>query len=317
MAMAGYTKGLHEIGDGLWAYLQPDGGWGWSNAGLVRQDEGSLLVDTLFDMRLTKEMLESMNRSVLAGSAITSVVNTHANGDHCYGNAALLGVEIVASTECAKEMAELPPSALAALMREAPALGEVGKFIMEIFAPFDFEHTELSLPTRTFEGNLELRLGEKQVHLYELGPAHTRGDLIVHLPSDGVVFTGDILFNGMHPIVWSGPVSNWLSACDRLLALDGVHTVVPGHGPLTDLQAVLDLKGYFELLIGQAKQRFEAGMSPLEASEDIDLGPYEGWSEPERLVANLNALYHELGADVPTDPITVFGYMASSSRAGI
>ena len=53
-----YTKGLHESLDGVWAYLQPDGGWGWSNAGLITDDGSSLLVDTLFDLRLTGEMLE-------------------------------------------------------------------------------------------------------------------------------------------------------------------------------------------------------------------------------------------------------------------
>ena len=46
----GYTKGLHEIADGVWAYLQPDGGWGWSNAGLITGGDSSLLVDTLFDL---------------------------------------------------------------------------------------------------------------------------------------------------------------------------------------------------------------------------------------------------------------------------
>ena len=58
----GYTKGLHEIADGVWAYLQPDGGWGWSNAGLIAGDDSSLLVDTLFDLHLTGEMLKQMRR---------------------------------------------------------------------------------------------------------------------------------------------------------------------------------------------------------------------------------------------------------------
>ena len=55
-----YRKGLHQIGNGSYAYLQPDGSWGWSNAGLVVDGEESLLVDTLFDLRLTHEMLDSM-----------------------------------------------------------------------------------------------------------------------------------------------------------------------------------------------------------------------------------------------------------------
>jgi hypothetical protein len=55
-----YIKGLHELGDGLWAYLQPRGQWGYSNAGLVVGDGDSLLVDTLFDLNLTRQMLEQM-----------------------------------------------------------------------------------------------------------------------------------------------------------------------------------------------------------------------------------------------------------------
>ena len=55
-----YSLGLHEISDGVHAYLQPDGGWGWSNAGLIVGDGTSLLVDTLFDLRLTQEMLNAM-----------------------------------------------------------------------------------------------------------------------------------------------------------------------------------------------------------------------------------------------------------------
>ena len=62
-------------------------------------------------------------------------------------------------------------------------------------------------PTWTFDGELELRVGDRRVRLLEVGPAHTAGDVVVHLPDDGVVFTGDILFHGGHPIVWAGPVA--------------------------------------------------------------------------------------------------------------
>ena len=58
-----YSLGLHEVGQGAYAYLQPDGGWGYSNAGLLVGDGRSLLVDTLFDLKLTEAMLGAM-RSV-------------------------------------------------------------------------------------------------------------------------------------------------------------------------------------------------------------------------------------------------------------
>ncbi len=239
-----YEKGLHEVAAGVWAYLQPGGGWGWSNAGLVAGDNGSLLVDTLFDLRLTGEMLEAMRRTTPAAREIGTVVNTHANGDHCYGNSLLGDAEIVASARCADEMGALPPSSMAAMLRAAPDLGPAGAFLARIFAPFSFDDIPLTLPTTTFEGRLDLDVGGRRVSLLEVGPAHTAGDVIVHLPDEDVVFTGDILFHGGHPIVWEGPVANWMAACDRILELRPA-VVVPGHGPLATTAAVEDLRGYF------------------------------------------------------------------------
>lgn len=307
--MADYVKGLHEVADGVWAYLQPDGGWGWSNAGLIADHDVSLLVDTLFDLRLTAEMLDTMRRQVQAASTIATVVNTHANGDHCFGNSLVSSAEIVASRACAEEMAALPPSRLADMMRAAPDLGEAGAFLQKIFGPFQFDGIETALPTRTFDGTLELRVGDRRVDLIDVGPAHTAGDVIVHLPDEGVVFTGDILFHGGHPIVWAGPVSNWVAACDRILALEP-DVVVPGHGPLAGRSAVEDMLGYFGYLTSQARVRFEAGMSPMEAARDIDLAQYAGWGESERLVVNITSLYREWGADVPGDVVTIFSQMA-------
>jgi cyclase len=311
-----YTKGAHPIADGVWAYLQPDGGWGLSNAGLIGDGDGdgSLLVDTLFDLALTSEMLDSLRRATPAAEKITTVVNTHANGDHCYGNALVFGADIVASAASATEMAELPPSLLAEFMRAAPDMGDTGAFLLDIFGAYRFDGIELIAPTRTFTGEIDLKVGERVVRLIEVGPAHTGGDVIVHVPDAGVVFTGDIVFRGGHPIVWAGPVANWIAACDRLLGLEGVDTVVPGHGPVSDLDAVAHLKGYFEHLTTQARDCLDAGLTPLEAARTIDLGGYAHLREPERLVANVNALYHDFGADVATDAVTVMSLMAQSHR---
>jgi cyclase len=305
-----YTRGLHEVADGVWAYLQPDGGWGWSNAGLITGAGTSLLVDTLFDLRLTAEMLDEMRKATRSAERIATVVNTHANGDHCYGNALLGDSEIISTARGAEEMLQLPPATMAAMMRSADALGAAGQFVQKIFSAFSFEDVPLAVPTRTFEQRLDLRVGDRAVSLVEVGPAHTAGDAVVHLPDDGVVFTGDILFHGGHPIVWSGPVANWVVACDRVLELDPT-VVVPGHGPLATPTALEDLKGYFELLAREARARFDAGMTPLDAARDIDLGAYAGWSEPERVVANLHALYRDFGGQPPTDALALMGEMAA------
>src|SRR5205085_11672752 len=110
-----YTKGLHELGHGLWAYLQPRGQWGYSNAGLIAGEDGSLLVDTLFDLALTRDMLDKM-KPITSTRPIESLVNTHANGDHCYGNELVPDrATIYATVAAAEEMKATPPALLNAL----------------------------------------------------------------------------------------------------------------------------------------------------------------------------------------------------------
>src|SRR4029450_12517953 len=106
MAKWQYTKGLHDLGNGCFAYLQPDGSWGWSNAGLIADRDQTLLGATLFDLKLTREMLERMRRAVAAAKSIGRLVNTHSNGDHTFGNQLVKDAEIIASRACAEEMKE-------------------------------------------------------------------------------------------------------------------------------------------------------------------------------------------------------------------
>ena len=153
---------LHELGDACFAYLQSNGSWGWSNAGLVVGDGSSLLVDTLFDLHLTEAMLQSMS-SLTAAAPIATLLNTHANGDHCYGNQLVVGAEIVASLATATEMAEVPPAMLHAL-NNAP--GELGALFRYFFGAFDFDGIDVRLPTRTFEGRLEVEVGGRVVRIW-------------------------------------------------------------------------------------------------------------------------------------------------------
>ncbi|MCX7065563.1 MAG: MBL fold metallo-hydrolase, partial [Proteobacteria bacterium] len=210
-----YHKGLVDLGRGGYAWLQPDGGWGWSNAGLITDGDSALLVDTLFDIRLTAEMLTAMRRAA-PEVRIDQLVNTHSNGDHCNGNELVTGAQIIASRATADELAHESPRMMAALIKRAPEMGELGAFFLYCFGAFHFEEVTQTPPTRTFEGTLDLTVGDKRVHLKQVGPAHTRGDTIVHVPADRLVFTGDILFIEGHPILWAGPVGNWIEACNYI-----------------------------------------------------------------------------------------------------
>ncbi len=308
-----YSEGLHELGNSLYAYLQPDGGWGLSNAGLICDGEQSLLVDTLFDGRLTERMLTAMRRATPAASQIDTLVNTHANGDHCYGNQLVggtAGARIIASERTAGEMSVLPPSAFAALAEQAPNMGPVGEFFLDCFGQFDFTGLELVLPDETFAGELNLTVGNREVRLIEVGPAHTRGDTLVHLPAERVLFSGDILFHGAHPIAWAGPVSNWIAACDRILGMD-LELIVPGHGPLATPAAVAEVKAYFQYLYDQTGGLHERGLTPVQAARELSMDRWAQWGERERLAVNVASIFRELdGAGEPAGALEAFAQMA-------
>jgi len=304
-----YTKGLHELGDGLFAYLQPDGGWGWSNAGLITADGTSLLVDTLYDHKLTREMLDAMAPQT-AAHPIEQAMNTHANPDHCFGNELLPSTtEIIASQRTAEEMTVVSPELLHAL-KSAELEPELRAFVDHAFGPFVYEGIEVRLPSRTFTGSLDVAVGDRTVTLIELGPAHTGGDTIVHVPDADAVFTGDLLFIEGAPVVWAGPFSNWTTACDRIVAL-GARTIVPGHGPVTDASGVHDVKRYLEYVYAQARERFDAGMDAAAAADDIDLADYADWGDLERIVVNVVTAYREFDPSLPEiTPVEHFVGMA-------
>ena len=306
-----YTKGLKDIGNGLYAWLQPDGGWGWSNAGLIRDGEASLLVDTLFDMALTRDMLTAMEDATGIGAGkIGTIVNTHANGDHCHGNGCCPQAEIIASEASAREMAEVPPATLAMFKAAGAKLGPAGAYFADVFAPFDFENVEERTPTKTFSGVMDMKVGDKAVRLIEVGPAHTGGDVLVHVPGDRAVFTGDILFIDGTPLMWAGPVANWIRACETIIAMD-VDVIVPGHGPITDKAGVRRVADYLAYIDREARKRFDAGLPVRDAALDIALGEFSGWGDAERIAVNVDSLYREYRGDGKVTPvIELFALMA-------
>jgi glyoxylase-like metal-dependent hydrolase (beta-lactamase superfamily II) len=298
-----YALGLYEVADQVYAYLQPDGSWGYSNAGLVSGDGESILVDTLFDLHLTAAMLDTM-RPVTASAPISMVVNTHANGDHCFGNELVEGARVVSSARTAAEMADLPASMLHALKQLD--LGATGnRFVEQAFGPFDFAGIAMTPATDTFHGARTLTVGGRVVELLEVGPAHTAGDVIVHVPDAATVFTGDIVFIGSTPIIWAGPVSSWLRACASIRALNP-SVVVPGHGPVVGVEDMEPLERYLTWLHAEASARADAGMSALEAAFDIELGDYAEWLDPERIVINTDAIFAEVRpGHQRLDPLTM------------
>ena len=312
-----YTKGLHDIGNGCHAYLQPDGSWGWSNAGLIVDGDRTLLVDTLFDLKLTGEMLAQMRDKVPAARTIKTLVNTHANGDHTFGNQLVAGAEIITSEETAAEMLEFPPQRLQDLKVHRAQLGDGAQFLYDMMAKnFDWEKVVATAPTRKFAQRLDLKVGDKEVRLVYAGPAHTKGDTLVYLPAEKIVYAGDLIFVGGHPVLWAGPIGNWIKACDMILGWD-VDIVVPGHGPITDKSGVRHFRSYLEYIDVEARKRYDAGLSYYDAAKDISLDPYMDWIDSERIVINVASLYRDYGMKDYPGPLNLWDDMFRFHKAGL
>jgi cyclase len=309
-----FEHGLHEIADGVHAYIQPDGSWGWNNAGVVVGHGASTLVDTLFDLRLTASMLDSMS-PFISGSPIRTLVNTHANGDHCFGNQLVTAsgtVDVVTSAATADEL-EIGPKRLFGMLAGQHS-ANLGAFLDRAFGPFDFSGIEVPPVTTTFSGTMTLDTGDRRIELIEVGPAHTGGDIIAWLPSDRVLFAGDILFIGGTPVMWAGPIANWVNACELIVSLNPA-VIVPGHGPLTDLAGVEDVASYLRTVNDLVTERHASGMSVDDTVRDVDVvvnGTRFGtWTDRERLIPTVHTLWRELEpAYMMPDWVTIFGAMA-------
>lgn len=302
---ARFPGGLREVAPRTWAWLQPNGGLGESNAGLIVGDGASLLVDTLWDERLTRRMLDAM-APVVADAPIRRAFVTHPDGDHWWGNAVLApDVEVLATAACDRAMrAEALPRVLdgmtrtAALLRRTPGkVGAVARYGHAQMAPFAWRGVRLRHADRAVEGGATLDAGGREARVLDLGPTHSPADAVVHVPDVGVVFAGDLLFIGVTPIMWHGSIETWLSALDALLALDA-GTYVPGHGPPCGRAELEQLADYWRWVRDGVHAQRAAGRSPSEAARQLLRSPeharFAAWLNPERLVVSVATAYRNL-----------------------
>ncbi|MGV0820741.1 MBL fold metallo-hydrolase [Martelella sp. AMO21009] len=298
-----YTKGLHDLGNGCWGYLVPDGSWGWSNAGLIADGEATLLVDTLFDLKCTGDMLAEMRNAVPASEKIGVLVNTHADGDHTFGNQLVKGARIIGTEGTVTDFNRFDPKVLLAVQNDPKKFGRSGEFMAECFRPFDFSGIELTPPTETFKDRMTIKVGNKTVELIEVGPSHSLGDALIYVPEDKVLYTGDILFSAGTPIAWYGPIARWINVCNMVLDMD-VEIIVAGHGPLSTKDDVRKMRDYLLDITEKARPFYEQGVDYLDAAYKIDLGEYRDWNDAERVVVTLRTLYDDFD-NAPVRPTRV------------
>ena len=309
MSRVPFTKGLHRLSDNVYTYIQPDGSWGLNNAGLIVGDTCAVVVDTLYDNAHTNEMIGQIKKVLPPNLRIGYLINTHANGDHWYGNSLFEDARIIASEACAREMKQLPPRKMHLLLTLHWLLGKGGKYAKRAFKEFSYQNIAPVYPDETFLDSFDLNPRGIDIKIIDMGSCHSSSDAIVYLESEKIIFASDLLFIDGTPIAWSGPIKRMIAALDKLIAMDA-HTYVPGHGPVTDKDGIGKVKEYFEMIYDQGKPRLKQNMSLVNAALDIDLGEFAAWIDKERLIINLHCLQRELFPEKKAlSPIKLFGLM--------
>lgn len=277
---------LVEVSDGVFAYVQPDGSWWINNTGFVVGAESVTAVDTCATERRTRRFLTAMGS--VTKRPLRTLVNTHHHGDHTNGNCLAADATIIGHHHCRSDVLAMPIGGLEA-----------------IFGDIDWGELAPAPPTVTFEDRLDLHVDDLLIELHHFpDPAHTRSDVVAWLPDRSVLFAGDLVFNGGTPFVVMGSVAGSLAAIERVRAL-GARTIVPGHGGVCGPEVLDDLAAYLRFVGDVAVEGKRAGLGPLDAARQADLGPFSEWLDSERIVGNLHRAYAELDGVAPGAPIDI------------
>src|SRR5262249_52859550 len=150
-------------------------------------------------------------------------------------------------------------------------------------------------PFLTFSDQLTVWVDDLRCELRYVGrPAHTTNDSYLWVPERGVLYAGDLVFHGGTPFCLAGSVTGLIDVLAEQIAPLRPAVIVPGHGPLADASVVEDVVAYLRFVVSVAQQGIAAGLSPLDAARQTDLGSFEQWSDPERIVGNLHRAYADL-----------------------
>lgn len=263
-----------EVSAGIYAYIQLDGSWFLNNAGAVVGQEHATVIDSTGTEARARAWRAALRQ--VTDRPVNTLINTHAHGDHTYGNFVFApGAAIIAHEKCRAEV-------IAGGLSAQP-----------LFSMVDFGETPLTPPFVTFEERLTVYVDNLRVELIFVGPAHTSNDIVAWIPERKVLFSGDVIFNGGTPFALAGSIGGWLQALDVIEGL-GAERIVPGHGGVAGPEVIGEVRAYLQFIQEIARRGMESGVEPLAVARDLDLGRFSELHDRERLVPNLHRAYAEL-----------------------
>jgi len=279
---------VQEVSPGVYAYVQPDGTWWINNTGFLAGPQGVISIDTCSTERRTRAYQSAI--AAVTAAPVRTVINTHHHGDHTFGNCLFPTAGIVAHEQARAEAIAFGPP------RPLP-----------FWAGPDWGDLRLDPPFITFTDDIAVHAGDLRVQVRHVGTAaHTTNDSIVWIPERSVLFCGDLVFNGGTPFLLMGSVAGAIEVLEQVIVPLAAQTIVPGHGPVFSGQAPVEATlDYCRFVLDVAARARQAGLSPLRAAQETDLGRFADWLDAERIVGNLHRACAELAGVPRGGPIDV------------
>ena len=284
MVHGGLTKTV-EVSDGVYAYIQGDGGWLVNNTGFAVDRQGVISIDSCATERRTLAYLDAIAR--VSSKKVHTLINTHHHGDHTFGNSLFTGATVVGHEQVREQI----------LAFGAPRNRGVWNDV-------DWGNLEVAPPFLTYATGITLWSDEVRCDVTYVGmPAHTTNDSLIHFPDKSVLFAGDLLFKGGVPFVLMGSVRGAIEVLEKVVRPLGAQTIVPGHGSICGPEVIEEALRYLHFVEKTAYLGRDAGLTPLEAAQATDLGEFGGLLDTERIVGNLHRAYAELNGAEPGVPL--------------
>jgi cyclase len=280
MNLLDWPGGMHEIADGVFAFIQPNGphgNAGWSNAGLIVGDEYCAVVDTLGTNSMQLAFGDAIRK--VTNKPFSRVLLTHHHSDHVFGVHRFRPSCVIAHKACRHNMVLAGPGAVQRWAVKRPHFAA------------DLQDIPVILPDLTFEDRVTLHVGSHEILFFHPGIAHTDGDAAALLPKERILFAGDLFFNRVCPAAFAGSLQGWIAVVEQMLLLD-VDTIVPGHGPISDKAGFTGMLEYLRMIVGFSREAFRAGADPEEAARAMPIGDFREWADTEeRLLEDVKKAY--------------------------
>ncbi len=297
-----------KLSNGVFACIHREGGRAIGNAGIIDNGEATIIFDSFLSPAATKELISLVGQMKL--SPITYVVNSHAHSDHIRGNQCFdADVKIFSTQACAANMAADEAKSIAeeieygaqqyqyydSLSKAFQGNKESKEYhrIQQMMPYYDelaksYRTIKTRVPDNVVHGEKNLDGSKHKVRLIEKGKGHTNGDLILYLPDEGILFSGDLVFNQTHPYLGDGYLSEWKQCLKDMQGMK-IESLVPGHGNVCGKEGISGMQEYIRNLEGlcrNAKQESDLEKITIPAA-------YENWPLEDFFVGNLKKIYKE------------------------